>query len=250
MTAFRKKLKDKKPMIGTLLTTPSPDIAELLSKSGFDWLFIDMEHSAIELQDVQNILRAASPHAHCIVRVPGNDEIWIKRVLDTGAEGIIIPQVNTVEEAEYAVRFAKYPPEGRRSVGISRAHGYGPEFKAYTENANEEVALIIQCEHKEAVKNLPKIIKTKGIDCIFIGPYDLSGSYDKLGQTEDPEVLNAIETTHKTCVEAGMPMGIFGTKPEGLLPYKKTGFNLIAMSTDVLMLHESAKKNLDKIKAD
>ena len=234
-------------MVGTLLTTTSPELAELLSKIGFDWLFIDMEHSAIDLQDVQNIIRGAAPNAHCIVRVPGNDEIWIKRVLDTGAEGIIIPQVNTQEEAEKAVQYTKYPPHGSRSVGISRAHGYGVDFKAYTENANTDVALIVQCEHKEAIKNLPKTIKVEGIDCIFVGPYDLSGSYNKLGKTEDTEVLNAIETIQKTCVEAGMPLGIFGTKPENMLAYKKIGFNLIAISTDVLMLSESARKILDTL---
>ena len=246
-TTFRKRLLNKEPMIGTLITIPSPEIAELLSKAGYDWLFIDLEHSAISLVEAQHMIQAASPNTHCVVRVPGNDEIWIKRILDIGAEGIIIPQVNTMEEAKQAVQYTKYPPEGKRSVGIAKAHDYGLDFKHYIENANDDIALIVQCEHKESVKNLPEIINVDGIDCIFVGPYDLSGSYGKLGQVEDTEVVNSIETIHKTCVEAGMPLGIFGTKPETLAAYKKTGFNLIAASVDVIMLNSSVQRNLKVI---
>jgi 2-dehydro-3-deoxyglucarate aldolase/4-hydroxy-2-oxoheptanedioate aldolase len=247
-TSFKKRLVDKEQMIGTLLTLPSPEIAELLSKAGFDWLFIDMEHSSITLKDAQSMIQAASPNAHCVVRVPGNDEIWLKRVLDIGPAGIIIPQVNTMEQAQYAVKFSKYPPVGKRSAGISRAHGYGLDFARYIEEANDDTAVIVQCEHKESIKNLPEIIGVEGIDCIFVGPYDLSGSYNKLGKVDDTEIINAIETIQKTCVEAGMPLGIFGGKPEAVLPYSKTGFNLIAMGLDVLMLSQSAQYNLKKLK--
>ncbi len=247
-TSFRKRLLDKEKMIGTLLTLPSPEIAELLSKAGFDWLFIDMEHSSITLKDAQAMIQAASPYAYCIVRVPGNDEIWLKRVLDIGPSGIIIPQVNTMEQAEYVVKFSKYPPMGRRSAGISRAHGYGLDFTRYIEEANEDIAVIVQCEHKESIQNLPKILGVEGIDCIFVGPYDLSGSYNKLGKVDNTEIINGIETIQKTCVEAGMPLGIFGSKPEAVLPYSKTGFNLIAMGLDVLMLNQSAQYNLKKMR--
>jgi 2-dehydro-3-deoxyglucarate aldolase/4-hydroxy-2-oxoheptanedioate aldolase len=245
--SFKKRLLEKESMIGTLLTIPSPEIAELMAKSGFDWLFIDMEHSAIGIREAQQMIQAASPHAHCVIRVPGKEEAWIKKALDTGAEGIIIPRVNTVTEAMHAVRFSKYPPQGNRSVGISRAHGYGLDFKSYIKSANDDVALIVQCEDKEAVQNLPKILKVEGIDCIFVGPYDLSGSYGKLGMIEDNEVLSAVETIHKTSVEAGMPLGIFGTKPEVLLAYKKTGFNLVAIGLDAGMLTSAAQNLLQKM---
>ncbi|MFO8235193.1 MAG: aldolase/citrate lyase family protein [Bacteroidales bacterium] len=248
-TNFRKRLLNKEPMIGTLLTISGTEAAEILSKSGFDWLFIDMEHSAIGLHDAQLMIQAASPNAHCIVRVPGKDEIWIKRVLDIGAEGIIVPQVNTPQEARQVVNFAQYPPEGKRSAGIAKAQGFGTELNQYIENANKDIAIITQCEHKDGVKNLPEIVSIEGIDCIFIGPYDLSGSFNKLGKIDDPEVQEAIETIKKTCHQADMATGIFGTQPDALKEHKKTGISLLALSTDSLMLSGSARQLLNNMKS-
>ena len=245
--SLRKDLREGKSLTGTLLTLPSPEVAEILAKSGFDWLFIDMEHSAISLQTAQTIIQAASTQSYCVIRCPSNDEAWINRCLDTGADGIIIPQVKTQKEAEYAAHFAKYAPLGGRSVGISRAHGYGMDFNEYMERANEDTALIIQCEHIEAIDNLPSILDVKGIDCVFVGPYDLSASMNKTGQLKDPEVVNAIERISKMASESNMPLGIFGTAPEFVKAYKQKGFNLLTVNADILMLSRSAKDILQKI---
>jgi 2-dehydro-3-deoxyglucarate aldolase/4-hydroxy-2-oxoheptanedioate aldolase len=245
--SLRKDLIEGKSLTGTLLTLPSPEVAEILAKSGFDWLFIDLEHSAISLQTAQTIIQAASSQSYCVIRCPSNDEAWINRCLDTGADGIIIPQVKTKKEAEYAAHFAKYAPLGGRSVGISRAHGYGMTFNEYMERANEDTALIIQCEHIEAIDNLPAILKVEGIDCVFVGPYNLSASMNKTGQLKDPEVVNAIERIRKMASESNMPLGIFGTAPEFVKAYKEKGFNLLTVNADTLMLSRSAMDVLQNI---
>jgi 2-dehydro-3-deoxyglucarate aldolase/4-hydroxy-2-oxoheptanedioate aldolase len=245
--SLRKDLIEGKSLTGTLLTLPSPEVAEILAKSGFDWLFIDLEHSAISLQTAQTIIQAASSQSYCVIRCPSNDEAWINRCLDTGADGIIIPQVKTQKEAEYAAHFAKYAPLGGRSVGISRAHGYGMTFNEYMERANEDTALIIQCEHIEAIDNLPAILEVEGIDCVFVGPYDLSASMNKTGQLKDPEVVNAIERIRKMASESNMPLGIFGTAPEFVKAYKEKGFNLLTVNADTLMLSRSAMDVLQNI---
>lgn len=242
------RIKEGKQLIGTLLTLPSAEVGEILAKKGFDWLFIDLEHSPISLEQAQAIIQAASPLTYCVVRCPSNDEAWIKRCLDMGADGIIIPQVKTREEAEYAAHFAKYAPLGGRSVGISRAHGYGIDFNEYMQRANEDIALIIQCEHIDAVDNLPEILQVQGIDCVFVGPYDLSASMNKMGQVHDPKVTDTIGKIREMCSNAGMPAGIFGTSPDVVKKYQQQGFNLLAVNMDVLMLGKSAGETLEDMK--
>ncbi len=151
-----------RPLSGTLLSISAPQVAEIISDSGFDWVLIDMEHSAISLESVQNALQIMGDKILKIVRVPGNDEIWIKRVLDTGCDGILVPMVNSAAEALKVVQCSKYPPEGRRSVGLSRAHSFGPGFTSYVENANRDLLIMIQIEHRDAVKNIDEISKGEG----------------------------------------------------------------------------------------
>lgn len=245
--SLRKDLLEGRVLTGTLLTLPSAEVAEILAKIGFDWLFIDMEHSSISLQQAQSIVQAAFPFSYCVIRCPSNEEAWIKRCLDTGADGIIIPQVKTKKEAQYAAHFAKYAPLGGRSVGISRAHGYGIEFNDYMQRANEDTALIIQCEHTEAIDFLPDILQVGGIDCVFIGPYDLSASMNKTGELQNQEVVTAIRRIRDMASQSGMPLGIFGIESEFVKSYENQGFNLLAVSMDVLMLGKSAKEIHNKM---
>jgi len=246
--SFRKKLIEGETLIGTLITIPSPTVAEIMVQSGFDWLFIDMEHSAISLQDAEGMIRAVNNQAHCIIRCPSNDEAWIKRCLDTGADGIILPRINTLKEAQYAVYHAKYPPVGNRSVGISRAHGYGSRFNEYLERANEDVALIIQCEHQDALGNLPEMAGLEGIDAIFVGPYDLSASMNKTGQVEDPEVQKAIGKIQQVTQGAQKPLGIFATNPSGIKKWHGEGFSLLAVGVDSALLASGGKRMLKQLK--
>ena len=244
--SFRKKLIDGESLTGTLLTLPNPQIAELLTLAGFDWLFIDMEHSSISLSQAEEMVRAACQRAYTVIRCPLNDEAWIKRCLDTGADGIILPRINSKQEAEYAVRCAKYPPIGERSVGITRAHGYGIQFNEYMQRANEDVALILQCEHIDGVRALPHILKTEGVDAIFVGPYDLSASMNKTGKVDDPEVKDAIHQIREISINANIPLGIFGTTPEAVEAYRNNGFNLLAVGVDSMMLASQAKHILEQ----
>lgn len=249
-TTFKQKLAKGKPLFGPLITLPSAETAEMIAGAGFDWLFIDCEHGNIDVADVQRILQTVGTKCHCIARTPLNDEIWIKRLLDTGVEGIFVPQVNSAEEVRKAVSFCKYPPEGKRSVGLARAHGYGAGFKEYVERANRDIAVIIQVEHIEGVKNIDSIVNVQGVDCIFIGPYDLSASMGMTGNVQSPEVLAAIETVVKACKLKGIPMGIFGVNAEAVIPWIKKGFSLIASSTDTLMLGSAAGKMLKHLRGE
>jgi len=180
--------------------------------------------------------------------VPSIDEAWIKKALDIGACGIIVPQIRTPEEAETSVRLCRYPPVGVRSVGIARAQRYGMNFQEYVASANDETAVIIQIEHIDAVNKIEEIVEVPGIDCFFIGPYDLSASLGKTGLINDPDVQNAILHV-KQCVErAKVPLGIFGATADAVNPYIRSGYTLIAVSMDTMMLGSGAKTITSSLK--
>ena len=236
------------PLAGTLLSLSAPQVAEIIADSGFDWVLIDMEHSAISLESVQNALQVMGDRILKIVRVPGNDEIWIKRVLDTGCDGILVPMVNNEAEARKAVMYARYPVQGRRSVGLSRAHRYGPGFNDYIDHANDELVLMIQIEHRDAVKNLDSILAVEGIDACFIGPYDLSASMGLAGKLSDPDVVSAISQISARCRKAAMPWGIFGMNPEVLKPHIREGCTFALCGVDAAILADSYKALLKDLR--
>lgn len=245
---LRKKLENGEKLIGTLLSLPSPEIAEIMSMVGFHWLFIDLEHGPHGFMELQRMLQAMKPGCGALVRVPEVSESNIKKVLDIGAEGVIVPKVNSAEEAQRIVSYAKYPTQGVRGVGAARAHGYGLSFKEYVEKANAETLVVIQIEHFEGVNNIREIVEVEGIDVIFIGPYDLSASFGVAGQVEHPLVKVAIEKVEKACAKAGIPMGYFGTTPEAVKPYRqKQGYQLIACGTDSGFLIERGKSVLGEL---
>ncbi|HKK15818.1 MAG TPA: aldolase/citrate lyase family protein [Gammaproteobacteria bacterium] len=240
---FAEQLRRGDLLIGTLVSLPSAEITELLASSGFDWLFIDAEHGAFNPQQAQTMLQAAG-ECPCVIRVPAADDIWIKKALDCGAAGIIVPQVHTADQARQIVNSAKYSPTGSRGVGIGRAHKYGIEFEDYLEKANRETAVIIQAESQAAVDNIDAIAKVKGIDAIFIGPYDLSASLGKTGQVTHKEVVRAINKVANACKSANVRAGIFGVNAAAVKPYIKTGFTLITAGVDTLLLIKSATEML------
>jgi 2-keto-3-deoxy-L-rhamnonate aldolase RhmA len=238
---FRSKLAQNIPLIGLIVTLPLPEIAEIAAGAGFDWIWLDMEHGLLDVVDVQRAAMAVG-FVPCLARVPVNDEVWIKRVLDTGVDGLIIPQVNTVEQAERAVQLTRYPPEGSRSVGISRAHSYGFHFGEYITHANRDLTLLVQIEHIQAVENLEAILAVHGVDGVFIGPYDLSASMNKLGQVDDPQVRSAIKHVQTACGAKGMPVGIFAGGSAAAQRALAEGFRLIAASTDTLVFSSALEK--------
>ena len=199
MNAKINKIQSNTPLIGTIVTLNNPQITEMLSSAGFDWLMIDMEHSTLTIGEVQCLLQSMHPDCISIVRIPGNDPVWIKRVLETGCDGIMVPLVNSEDEARVAVDAAKYPSDGSRSFGVSRAHGYGARFDSYINSANQETVVLIQVEHIKAVNYIEQILSVKGIGGIFVGPYDLSGSLNRIGNISDEEVKKDIEFVKACC---------------------------------------------------
>ena len=230
------------------MTLPSPEIAELLSQAGFDWLFVDMEHTPLGVKDVQRILQAVGKEFPCLVRVPAMDEAWIKKVLECGPTGIIVPHVKTAEEIEKILRWSKYPPEGTRSAGIFRAQGYGMNLQDYMSKSNQNLVVLPQVEHVEAVENVESFVKIQGLSALFVGPYDLSGSVDKLGKVEDPEVRGMIQEVHSICSKAGLATGIFGVDAEAAESYIDMGYSLIAVGTDTSYLLEPIQNTLQSLR--
>ena len=245
---FRSRLKNGELLIGTLVSLPSPEIAEILAEVGFDWLFLDTEHGVYNAVEAQAMLQAVGGRCAGVVRVPAADEVWIKKALDIGADGVIVPLVRTAEEAAAIVSACKYPPEGTRGVGLSRAHKYGIGFDDYIKRANKEVAVILQVENRDAVNNIESIISVDGVDAIFIGPYDLSASLGKLGQVNDPEVIAAINHVRNTCISQKVRLGYFGATAEAAQPYIDQGFTLITVGTDSLLMAKSAADALKTLK--
>ena len=227
-----------------------PAITEIFAKAGFDWLTIDMEHSVIDLFDAENLIRTADLAGSLpLVRLPSNDEIIIKKLLDAGAAGIIIPQINNKEELRYAIKATKYAPEGIRGAGLARAQSYGRGFDDYKELVDSNLIIIAQIENKNALENLDSIFSVPELDAVIIGPYDLSASMGKAGQLDDNEVAEAIENILQKSIDKGVSCGIHIIEPEAsqLNERIEQGFNFIAYSLDIRMLDYLAKEALEEI---
>jgi len=246
---FRTRLQAGDMLAGTIVTLPAPTSAEILADLGFDWLFIDSEHGPLETPEVLGILQTVGHKTPCIVRVPAAQEVPIKKVLDLGAAGVIVPQVNSAEQAADVVRYARYSPAGNRGVGLARAHGYGFRFQEYIESANDLVSVIVQAEHAEAVENIEAVVQVEGIDAVFVGPYDLAASMGKMGQVDDPVVVDAIDHVTQTCQAAKIPLGYFGLSVSAVRPYMKRGYTLIVAGADVLFLGNAAKRTLSELRS-
>jgi 2-keto-3-deoxy-L-rhamnonate aldolase RhmA len=234
-------------LIGSWITLNHPSIAEIMADGGFDWLCVDMEHSVTDYFEAQQLITAIqSKGIKAFVRVGENNTRIIKRVLDAGADGIIVPSVNSAAEARKAVNSVKYPPFGTRGVGLSRAQSYGFGFEDYRDNKAKDIKLVVQIEHIDAIKELDEIIQTEGVDGTFIGPYDLSGSLGKPGQWDEPEVAEALRVYEETVKKYNKWVGFHVIQPDYELVKEKIskGYNFIAFSLDVLFLGTSVRKQM------
>jgi 2-dehydro-3-deoxyglucarate aldolase len=246
--SFRQRLKDHETLIGTIVSLASPEVAEVLSAAGFDWLFVDAEHSPLEALAIQHILQGAGS-TPCLIRLARADEVSIKKALDVGAAGVIAPMVNSAEQAAQVVRWARYAPLGTRGVGVGRAHGYGFKFQEYVSSANDETVAVVQAEHIDAVNDMEAIVQVPGVDAVLVGPYDLSASLGCLGEVQHPDVVAAIEHVTHVCQAAHMPLGIFGMSAEAVRPYIEQGYTLLAVSIDTVLLGNASRQMLAQIKA-
>ena len=245
---FTQRLRQNDLLLGTMLTLPSPELAEMISSCGYDWLFMDGEHGNLSTLDWQRMLQAVAGRSAAIIRVATNSEREIKKVLDIGADGIIAPQVNTADEARHVVACCKYPPQGIRGVGLARAQGYGRNFAAYMESANDNIAVIVQAEHIDAVNNIDEIVEVDGIDAVFIGPYDLSASMGLMGQVDHPEIVEAIDRVGRACQQRDITLGYFGTTAESVQDYVSKGYHLICAGTDAGFVTAGAEETLEKLR--
>lgn len=244
---FAEQLRRGDTLIGTLVGFNNSAVVELLAGCGYDWLFLDAEHGAFLPGECLTLLQAAAP-CPCLIRVPAADPVWVKKALDTGASGIIVPQVHDAADAQRMVAAAKYAPAGNRGVGVGRAHAYGPGFGRYLARANDETLVVLQAESRAAIDNIDEITALPGIDAILIGPYDLSASLGHIGDVEHAEVVDAIDTVAGACRHAGIKLGIFGITPEAVRPYMDKGFTLITVGVDSLFLNQAAGAALNALR--
>ena len=242
---FAKRLRNGDLLNSTMVTINAPQVTELLSEAGLDWLFIDGEHGAFGIDTLQNLLQAANIPA--LVRVSHAERIAVRNVLDIGAAGIIVPQVNDAKVARDIVSWCRYPPAGIRGVGLTRAHRYGFEFEDYLRSAAEETVIIVQAEHKDAISEIEAIASVEGIDGILIGPYDLSASYGKAGMIDDAEIQDAMDTICRACLSKNKILGFFGMDVEAVMPWVERGATLITVGVDCVTLGTNTKRYADDL---
>ncbi len=248
----REALLSCRPTLGSWIQIGHPVSAEILANAGFDWLAIDCEHTDIDVAEATSLMRAMS-RTSClpIVRVAENNTLQIRRLLDAGARGIIVPMVNSAEQARRAVAAAKYPPTGVRGFGFCRANDHGCAFNDYVQHANDDILVVAQIEHINAVDCIDDILAVEGVDGVFIGPYDLSGSLDITGELGHPKMQEAMSRLHAACKSAGKAAGLHVVAPEANAIQKALadGFTFLALSVDIVFMNHSARHCLQTARA-
>lgn len=249
---FLQKLKRQEVAFGTVISSLDPAITELLAED-LDFVWIDMEHSPQTAATLQSHLMAAKgTGATTLVRVPLNDPVPIKQVLDCGAAGIIVPMVRTVDEARLAVSACLYPPAGTRGFGPRRPSHYGRlSGSPFCRQANEQMICILQIEHIDAVNNINSILSVPGITALVIGPNDLAGSMNLMGDVSNPEVLQAIEVVMEQGNRKGVPVGIgVGPQADAARQWIGKGIRWIALGSDTSLLLGALQGVLGSLRAE
>lgn len=238
--SIRKRLASGATMFGTVVTVPSAANVEALVLAGVDWLWLDMEHGPMGLETLQILLAVTNGSGVAnLVRVPWNDPVYIKRALDVGADGVIVPLVTSAEQARAAVEACLYPPAGIRGVGLARAQGYGASLDEYLSRANDDIAVVVQIEHKDAVAAIDEIAAVPGLAAALIGPYDLSGTMGLLGQVDHPEVQQAVDRVIASCRAARLPVGMFVPNADQAVARAGEGVQLLAINVDINMFRQA-----------
>ncbi len=251
---LRERVNNGDAVIGSWINTASPIVAEIMAAAGFDFLAVDAEHASVDVAAAQAIFQAiAAANLDCapMVRLPGNDYAVTKRYLDAGAAGIIVPFVNSADDAREAVRAAKYPPIGDRGLGFGRAQAYGFDVDAYLARANEETLVCVQIEHIDAVRNIDDILSVPNIDAAFIGPYDLTASMGIAAQFDHPDYAKARAEVMAACARHGVAPGIHVVppSPDDVARRLDDGFRFIAYSLDITMLGTVCRDGLAGIRS-
>lgn len=247
---LKSKLNSGELCLGSWITLGDSGIAEIMCNAGFDWLVVDLEHSTISLDMAGELIRTIDLAGVApLVRLTSNNPDQIKRVMDAGAHGIVVPMVNSPNDVMKAVAATRYAPEGNRGVGLGRAQGYGPNFNEYLKWQKDSSVVIAQIEDKEALDHLEDILAVSGVDGIIIGPYDLSCSMGMPGEFEQPEFKEAMSHILNTTLSLNRPVGLHVVEPDldQLSDAVAQGYRFIAYSVDVRMLDLTARAGVQKI---
>jgi len=249
---LKSKLSRGELTIGSWITLGHPAIAEIMAAAGFDWLVLDMEHSVLELSEIQALIQVLDgQQCPAIVRLTSNHPDQIKRVMDAGATGVMVPMVKSAADAKAAVQSVYYPPRGQRGVGLARAQGYGARFQQYRGWLEDNAVIVAMIEHVDAVKAIDEILAVDGIDAYIIGPYDLSGSMGRPGELDHPDVQSAIARVLEAGQSSGKPGGIHVIEPDQdeLRRRIAAGFNFLGYGLDIRILDSLCRSHMQNIKA-
>lgn len=247
---LKNKLRTGKVCLGTWISFTDPTVAELLTESGFDFFIIDSEHAPLDVESVQmNIMATKGTEVTPIVRVAWNDPVLIKRVLDVGAGGVLVPMIRTPQDVRNAVMACMYPPTGIRGYGPRRPAGYERHSQEYIASANDNIVVWAQIEHIEAVNNIEEIVATRGLAGLLIGSNDLSGSMGMLGQPRHPEVLSAIDKVIAAGKRSGIPVGLAGpADPQLAGEWIGKGIQFITLGGDQGYLVQASEAVVKEVK--
>ena len=252
---LKDKLKNRQLTIGSWITINSTSIAEILANAGYDWLVVDLEHSTISIDQAAELIRTIElSGVPSLVRLTSNDANQIKRVMDAGARGIVVPMIKNAAQAKFAVASTRYPPLGNRGVGLARAQSYGASFKDYFSwqaDMNDGPVVIVQIEHIDAVEDLKNILNVEGVDAFFIGPYDLSCSMGIPGDFDHPKFIQTMNKIIDISNSVGAVSGLHVVEPDIKLLSEavRVGHKFIAYSVDIRMLDVTARRGLDEAKS-
>lgn len=250
-SSLKTNLQQGRLCLGSWITLGHTGIAEIYARAGFEWLVVDMEHSTMSLDQAGELIRTIDLAGTApLVRLTSNDINQIKRVMDAGAHGIVVPNVKSSMDAEDAVAATRYGPEGRRGVGLARAQQYGAGFRGYLEWQKDSPVVIVQIEDHSALGRLEEIFAVPGVDGFIVGPYDLSCSMGVPGEFERPEFTTAMQRILDAGLKAGCPAGLHIVEPdtERLRQVIHEGYRFIAYSVDIRMLDVSARVGVQFVK--
>ncbi len=251
--SLKQRLTQCELTIGSWITLGHPAIAEIMASAGFDWLVLDAEHSVLELSEIQTLIQVLDgQQCPAIVRLTSNHPDQIKRVMDAGATGVMVPMIKSAADAAAAVHSVYYPPFGSRGVGLARAQSYGAGFPAYKQWLQDNAVVIVMIEHIEAVQNIDAILSVENIDAYIIGPYDLSGSMGRPGELDHPDVQAAIAQVLQAGLRHRKAGGIHVIEPDhAQLQHRiQEGFTFLGYSLDIRMLDSLCRTHLQIIKAN
>ncbi len=251
MMFLKEKLRKKELTIGSWLSFGYTPITEMMCKMGFEWLVIDMEHTSINSQDALQMMQIISAHNITpLIRVGENNELIIKKAMDSGAHGVVVPMINTKEDAEKAVNAVKYPPKGKRGVGLFRAQNYGVGFNDYKKWLDKNSVVIAQIEHIDGVNNIADIMNTEGIDAFIVGPYDLSASMGHPGDFEHPDVKSTLNNLLVFMNKSNKPGGfhVVHSNVQDLKEKVEKGYKFLAYGDDMVFISEKFSEEQKKIK--